>query len=52
MWQEVIVGIIVVAATYYVARQWLPIGKKSSGSCGGCSGCDTAKTCGNPDEKI
>jgi hypothetical protein len=49
MWQEVIVAIMVLAAFYYVIRQWLP--KKNAGSCGGCGGCASAKSCSNPDEK-
>lgn len=56
MWQEIIVGIIVVSAVLYLTRQWLPFGKLSSnkqatGSCGGCGGCNTAKSCNNPEEK-
>lgn len=49
MWQNIIVGICVLAAVFFVARQWLPgLGKKSS-TCGGCNGCsDTAASCGNP----
>ncbi|MES2674217.1 MAG: FeoB-associated Cys-rich membrane protein [Pseudomonadota bacterium] len=48
MWQEIIVGICVLGAAYFVLRQWLPVGKKSSTSCGGCG---TAKSCSNPAEK-
>lgn len=51
MWQEIIVGILVVAAFYYVVRQWLPFGKKKAGSCSGCSSCNTTKSCTNPAEK-
>ncbi len=51
MWQEIIMGFIVLGAVAYLTRQWLPFGKKSSGSCGGCGGCNTAKSCGNPAEK-
>lgn len=51
MWQEIIMGILVLAAFYYVLRQWLPIGKKNTSSCGGCGGCNTAKSCSNPEEK-
>jgi len=51
MWQEIIVGICVLAAAYFVLRQWLPIGKKKSSGCGGCgsangsNSCTTAKSC-------
>lgn len=51
MWQEIIVGMCVLAAAYFVLRQWLPSGKKNSSSCGGCGGCSTAKSCSNPEEK-
>jgi len=52
MWQEVIVGLCILAAVIYLARQWLPIlGKKPASGCGGCGGCDTAKSCANPTEK-
>jgi hypothetical protein len=56
MWQEIIVGFIVLGAVLYLTRQWLPFGKLSSkkqatGSCGGCGGCNTAKSCSNPEEK-
>jgi len=57
MWQEIIVGCIVLGAVLYLTRQWLPFSKtssgnkKSSGSCGGCGGCNTAKSCSNPEEK-
>jgi hypothetical protein len=46
MWQEIIVGICVLAAAYFVLRQWLPMGKKKTSGCGGCgtgsSNCTTA----------
>ena len=51
MWQEIMMGFIVLGAVVYLARQWLQFGKKSSGSCGGCGGCNTAKGCSNPEEK-
>jgi hypothetical protein len=52
MWQEVIVGICVIAAVIFLLRRWLPFfGNKNTGSCGGCGSCDTAKSCGNPAEK-
>lgn len=38
MWQEIIVGIIVVFAVFCLIRRLLPFGKKSSG-CGGCGTC-------------
>jgi hypothetical protein len=43
MWQEIIVALCVVAAAYFVLRQWLPIGKKNTASCGGCGGCEKVK---------
>lgn len=36
MWQEILVGICVLAASYFVLRQWLPIGGKKSSGCGSC----------------
>jgi fluoride ion exporter CrcB/FEX len=55
MWQEIIVGAIVLGAVLFLVRRWLPFGKKSSGSCGSCGGCSTvssaAKSCSNPEEK-
>lgn len=46
MWQEVIVGICVLAALVFLLRRWL-FGKKTSG-CGGCAGCDTTSSCKTP----
>ncbi|SHK05264.1 Virus attachment protein p12 family protein [Marinobacter antarcticus] len=48
MWQDIIVGICVLAAVFFVARQWIPgLGKKPSG-CGGCNGCSSsAGSCRN-----
>ena len=47
MWQEVIVGVIVVAALLHVSGKYLPVPwrrKKKGGS--GCSdGCDTCGSC-------
>lgn len=49
MWQEIIVGICVLAAAYFVLRQWLPFGNKKSSGCGSCNttsnSCNTHKTC-------
>lgn len=39
MWQEIVVGICVLAAVIFLLRHWLGLGKKSS-ACGGCSNCD------------
>jgi len=63
MWQNTIVGLCVLAAVFFVARQWVPgLGKKSSG-CGSCNGCSSsgnstsssssssADDCGNSAEK-
>ena len=52
MWQEVIVGLCVLAAAVFLVRRWLPaFTNKNSSACGGCGGCDTAKSCSNPAEK-
>lgn len=42
MWQEILVGIAVIAAILFLARRYLPMGKKKDGcgSCDGCGGCD------------
>ncbi|MCL1482336.1 MULTISPECIES: FeoB-associated Cys-rich membrane protein [unclassified Marinobacter] len=54
MWQNIIVGLCVLAAVVFVARQWIPgLGKKSS-DCGGCNGCSSSSSddgCRNPAEK-
>ncbi|AKO53492.1 hypothetical protein ABA45_14575 [Marinobacter psychrophilus] len=59
MWQNIIVGLCVLAAVVFVARRWIPgLGKKSSG-CGSCNGCSSsgssgsssADGCGNSAEK-
>ena len=53
MWQEMIVGICVIAALIFLLRRWLPFfGNKNTGSCGGCGGCSTDNnSCSNPSEK-
>jgi hypothetical protein len=51
MWQEIIVGICVLAAAIFVLRQWFPFSRKKSSGCGGCSGCNTSPSCTNPTEK-
>jgi hypothetical protein len=45
MWQEIVVALCVIAAAYFVIRQWLPIGRKKESSCGGCGGCSPAQSC-------
>jgi hypothetical protein len=50
MWQEMIVAICVIAAAFFLLRQWLP--SKNSSNCGGCGGCNTTKSCAAPDNKI
>lgn len=52
MWQEIIVGLCVLAAVYFLVRRWLFPAKKSA-ACGGCSGCDKTpeSSCANPSEK-
>ena len=51
-WQEVIVGLCVLAAVYFLVRRWLFPAKKSA-ACGGCSGCSKTSdsSCSNPSEK-
>lgn len=54
MWQEIIVGICVLAAAVFLLRHWLGLGKKAS-ACGGCSSCDktTNTSCSTgTDQKI
>ncbi|OZY86352.1 hypothetical protein CBP51_04810 [Cellvibrio mixtus] len=56
MWQEIIVGVCVLAAVIFLARRWIfPSAKKSAGcgGCGGCGGCDKTSdsSCNNPTEK-
>lgn len=43
MWQEIIVGICVIAAIISLLVRWLP-GTKKAPQCGGCSGCDSRST--------
>lgn len=45
MWQEILVGICVVAALLFVLKRYIPIGKKDSVACNGCSGCSDKKGC-------
>jgi hypothetical protein len=55
MWQEIIVGICVIAAFAFLAHRWLPFFKKKTAGCDtGCGGCSTTSTssCSNPQEKI
>jgi hypothetical protein len=51
-WQEVIVGVCVLAAAVFLLRRWIFPGKKAA-SCGGCSGCakTTDSSCTTPSEK-
>ncbi|RYD70655.1 MAG: FeoB-associated Cys-rich membrane protein [Sphingobacteriales bacterium] len=54
MWQELIVGLIVLAACVFLARRWLPFfSKKTTGCNTGCGGCGTPSTtaCKTPDNK-
>lgn len=53
MWQELIVGICVLAAVIYLARRWLFPSAKKSAACGGCGGCakTSESSCVNPSEK-
>jgi len=43
MWQEIIVGICVLAALVFLLRRWWPFGKNKS-SCGSCGSCGPSKT--------
>lgn len=53
MWQEVIVGICVIAAVIFLVRNWLFPSVKKSAACGGCDGCTktSESSCANPTEK-
>ena len=44
MWQEVIVGLIVLLALAFLVRHYF-FGKKKTGACGGCSGCSNKPSC-------
>lgn len=48
MWQEIIVGICVLAAVLFLLRQWF---FKKNAACGGCNNCSTAPKCNNPQDK-
>ncbi|QEI11757.1 FeoB-associated Cys-rich membrane protein [Cellvibrio japonicus] len=45
MWQEIIVGVCLIAAIIFLLRRWLFSGKPSA--CGGCNSCDLPKAKGN-----
>jgi hypothetical protein len=54
MWQEIIVGLCVIAAVVFLARRWLPFfNKKTAGCDTGCGGCASTSTssCSNSAEK-
>jgi hypothetical protein len=53
MWQEVIVGLCVIAAVIFLVRRWLFPSANKSAACGGCGGCDktSATSCNNPAER-
>lgn len=53
LWQEMIVGICVLAAVIFLVRRWLFPSAKKSAACGGCGGCDKTSdaSCSNPTEK-
>ncbi|MET0357395.1 MAG: FeoB-associated Cys-rich membrane protein [Cellvibrio sp.] len=45
MWQEIIVGVCVIAAFFFLARRWLPFFKKKTVGCDtGCGGCSSSTT--------
>jgi len=46
MWQEIIVGLCVLAALIFIVRRLL----KKNNSCSGCSGCGKASRCGARNE--
>ena len=50
-WQELIVGLCVLAAVIFLARRWFFSPKKTG--CGGCGGCDKTSdaSCTNPGER-
>jgi hypothetical protein len=51
MWQEIIVGVCVLAAGFFLLRRWLPVGKKKAAGCdSGCGGCASTKACGTNSE--
>lgn len=52
-WQELIVGICVLAAVVFLVHRWLFPSAKKSAACGGCGGCDKTSdaSCSNPTEK-
>jgi hypothetical protein len=53
LWQEMIVGICVLAAVVFLVRRWLFPSAKKSAACGGCGGCGKTSdaSCSNPTEK-
>lgn len=52
-WQEMIVGICVIAAVVFLVRRWIFPSAKKSAACGGCGGCakTSESSCANPVEK-
>ena len=53
MWQELIVGICVLAAAIFLVRRWIFPSAKKSAACGGCSGCakTSESSCATPADK-
>lgn len=47
MWQEIIVGICVLAATAFLFRHWF---LKKNDSCGGCNNCSSNTKCHSPQD--
>ncbi len=45
MWQEIIVGLCVLAALIFLLHRYLPIGRKKAAACDGCTGCGDKKKC-------
>lgn len=50
MWQEIIVGLCVLAAVVFLAKRWLPVFKSSKVGCdSGCGSCGTTTpNCNKP----
>jgi hypothetical protein len=54
LWQELLVGLIVLLAALYALRQWLPatwrerLGLKAAAGCGACKACGGARCSSTP----
>jgi hypothetical protein len=45
MWQEIIVGLCVLAALLFVLQRYWPVSNKKKVACDGCTGCGDKKGC-------